>query len=60
MDRSLAFYRAEGRPAEALQSVYGKTPEEMDSAFTGYIRLFGTDPAVEARIKDLLQEAEIL
>lgn len=60
MDRYLAFYRTEGNPAEVLQSVYGKTPEEMDSAFTGYIRLFGTDPAVEARIKDLLQEAEIL
>jgi len=50
----LAFYASNEKAPEALLHVYHKTPEELDSAFVAYIRLFRTDEAVEKRMEILL------
>ena len=42
--------------AEAMPLVYQKTPEELNKAFTDYVRLFRIDEALEQRMESLLHE----
>lgn len=53
MEKFLTMYRQDNIPA-ALESVYGKSPKDLNADFTAYLRLFSTDEAIEARIKSLL------
>ena len=52
MDAFLRLYQKQDVPA-AVAEIYHKTPEALNQAFTDYLRLFKTDAALEARMKDL-------
>ena len=40
--------------AEAMMSVYQKTPEELNKGFTEYVQMFSIDEALEQRMESLL------
>lgn len=42
--------------AAAMQAVYGRTPEELNLAFTEYVRMFRIDEVLEQRMEALLSE----
>ena len=41
---------------EAMPFIYQKTPEELNNAFTDYVRLFKIDEVLEQRMENLLKE----
>ena len=53
MEKYLALYKARDTAA-AFSDLYGMMPEELDTSFTEYIRLFRTDSAVEKRMEEML------
>ena len=38
---------------QAMQEVFGKTPEELDAEFTDYVKLFRIDPELKKRMEEL-------
>lgn len=46
--------------AEAMPLVYQKTPEELNKAFTDYVRLFRIDEALEQRMESLMKEEGLI
>lgn len=55
IERYMRFYKQQNM-ASAMVEVYHKTPEELNRAFTDYVRLFGIDEGLEQRMKDLLNQ----
>lgn len=53
MEKYLSMYHHDNIPT-ALEETYGKSPKDLNAAFTAYLQLFRTDEAIEARIKSLL------
>lgn len=50
----LAFYNRRV-VTEAMEEVFGKTPEELEQAFTEYVKLLRLDAVVETRMEELLK-----
>ena len=46
--------------AEAMMRVYQKTPEELNKAFTDYVRLFRIDDVLEQRMESLMKEEGLI
>ena len=55
MERYLQLFRKKNIPA-AMAQVYGKTPEQMNRDFMGYVSLFKMDEVLEQRMEALLVE----
>lgn len=53
IERYMQMYKQKNI-AEAMPLVYQKTPEELNKAFTDYVRLFGIDEMLEQRMESLL------
>lgn len=54
MERYMRLYK-EKDTAKAMQTIYQKTPEELDREFKDYIALFGIDEILEKEMKALLE-----
>ena len=46
--------------AETMPLVYQKTPEELNKAFTDYVRLFRIDEVLEQRMESLMKEEGLI
>ncbi len=55
MDCYMRMYKQQNT-VEAMICVYQKSPEEINKAFTDYVRLFKIDEALEQRMESLLNE----
>lgn len=53
LDAYLRLYRQENMQS-GMETVYGKTPEQLQEEFERYIALFRMDSVVEARMEELL------
>lgn len=55
MKAYLEFY-SQSDMAKAMETVFRKTPRELDQEFTEYVRLFRVDDGVKGRMASLLAQ----
>ncbi len=48
----LEMYKQQDIP-QAMKAVFGKSPEELNAEFIGYVKLFRIDPELEKRMEEL-------
>lgn len=49
------MYKQQDIP-EAMQEVFGKSPEELNAEFTDYVKLFRIDPELKKRMEELINQ----
>lgn len=52
------MYKQQDIP-QAMQKVFGKSPEELSAEFEDYVKLFRVDPELKRRMGKLLNQAEL-
>lgn len=51
----LEMYKQQDIP-QAMQEVFGKSPEELNAEFTDYVKLFRIDPELKKRMEELINQ----